>query len=47
MIPQTERVSASGELDPTDPVEVRRAIRAGRFTGFTNTVAHGYVQATW
>jgi uncharacterized protein YcsI (UPF0317 family) len=44
VIPQTERASASGELDPTDPVEVRRAIRAGRFTGFTNTVAHGYVQ---
>src|SRR2546423_4528906 len=44
VIPQTESASASGELDPTDPVGVRRAIRAGRFSGFTNTVAHGYVQ---
>ena len=31
-------------LDPADPVQVRRAIRAGSFMGFTNTVAHGYVQ---
>jgi uncharacterized protein YcsI (UPF0317 family) len=31
-------------FDPSDPVQVRRAIRAGIFTGFTNTVAHGYVQ---
>jgi uncharacterized protein YcsI (UPF0317 family) len=32
------------ELDLADPAQVRRAIRAGTFTGFTNTVAHGYVQ---
>jgi uncharacterized protein YcsI (UPF0317 family) len=44
VIRRTERASASRELDLTDPVEVRHAIRAGRFTGFTNTVAHGYVQ---
>ena len=39
-----QSASAAHELDLSDPVEVRRAIRAGRFTGFTNTVAHGYVQ---
>src|SRR5271165_2719573 len=31
-------------FDLSDPLQVRRAIRAGMFTGFTNTVAHGYVQ---
>jgi uncharacterized protein YcsI (UPF0317 family) len=31
-------------LDFADPTQVRRAIRAGIFKGFTNTVAHGYVQ---
>jgi uncharacterized protein YcsI (UPF0317 family) len=31
-------------LDFADPTQVRRAIRAGIFRGFTNTVAHGYVQ---
>jgi uncharacterized protein YcsI (UPF0317 family) len=31
-------------FDPADPAQVRRAIRAGNFTGFTNTVAPGYVQ---
>ena len=31
-------------VDLSDPAQVRRAIRAGTFTGFTNTVAHGYVQ---
>jgi len=30
--------------DPDDPAEVRRAIRAGSFTGFTNTVARRHVQ---
>jgi uncharacterized protein YcsI (UPF0317 family) len=32
------------QFDLADPVQVRCAIRAGIFTGFTNTVAHGYVQ---
>jgi uncharacterized protein YcsI (UPF0317 family) len=32
------------EIDLSDPVQVRRAIRGGTFTDFTNTVAHGYVQ---
>jgi uncharacterized protein YcsI (UPF0317 family) len=32
------------DLDLSDPVAVRRAIRAGRFKDFTNAVAHGYVQ---
>jgi uncharacterized protein YcsI (UPF0317 family) len=36
--------STARKLDLSDPVEMRRAIRTGRFTGFTNTVAHGYVQ---
>jgi uncharacterized protein YcsI (UPF0317 family) len=31
-------------LDLADPVQVRRAIRAGTFREFTNTVASGYVQ---
>lgn len=31
-------------VDLSDPVSVRRAIRAGQYRGFTNTVAHGYVQ---
>jgi uncharacterized protein YcsI (UPF0317 family) len=31
-------------IDLSDPLQVRRAIRVGTFTGFTNTVAHGYVQ---
>jgi uncharacterized protein YcsI (UPF0317 family) len=44
VIPQTKSASAPHELDLTDPLEVRRAIRAGRFTSFTNTVAPGYVQ---
>jgi uncharacterized protein YcsI (UPF0317 family) len=30
--------------DLADPTQVRRAIRAGTFTAFTNTVAPGYVQ---
>lgn len=32
------------DFDPADPVAVRRAIRQGRFTGFTNLVARGFVQ---
>jgi uncharacterized protein YcsI (UPF0317 family) len=36
--------SSLPQFDLADPVQVRRAIRAGIFTGFTNTVAHGYVQ---
>jgi uncharacterized protein YcsI (UPF0317 family) len=44
VIARTETALAPHEPDLTDPVEVRRAIRAGRFTSFTNTVAHGYVQ---
>jgi uncharacterized protein YcsI (UPF0317 family) len=32
------------DVDVADPVQVRRAIRVGIFKGFTNTVAHGYVQ---
>ena len=36
--------AATSGIDLSDPVQVRRAIRAGTFTGFTNTVAHGYVQ---
>lgn len=31
-------------LDHSDPRAVRRAIRDGRFTGFTNLVARGHVQ---
>jgi uncharacterized protein YcsI (UPF0317 family) len=31
-------------IDLSDPVSVRRAIRTGQYAGFTNTVAHGYVQ---
>ena len=31
-------------VDFADPTQVRRAIRTGIFRGFTNTVAHGYVQ---
>ena len=34
----------AGAFDASDPVVVRRAIRAGTFTGFTNAIAHGYVQ---
>ena len=36
--------SAPGVVDLADPVEVRRAIRANVFKGFTNNVAPGYVQ---
>jgi uncharacterized protein YcsI (UPF0317 family) len=36
--------SPAPDCDFADPAQVRRAIRAGSFTGFTNTVAHGYVQ---
>jgi uncharacterized protein YcsI (UPF0317 family) len=36
--------AAPSGIDLSDPVQVRRAIRAGSFDGFTNTVAHGYVQ---
>ena len=32
------------EIDISDPAQVRRAIRDGRFSAFTNTVAPGYVQ---
>jgi uncharacterized protein YcsI (UPF0317 family) len=32
------------DFDPADPAAVRRAIRAGTFTGFTNHVARDYVQ---
>jgi uncharacterized protein YcsI (UPF0317 family) len=32
------------DVDSANPTQVRRAIRAGIFRGFTNTVAHGYVQ---
>jgi uncharacterized protein YcsI (UPF0317 family) len=35
---------AAAGCDLADPVQVRRAIRAGTFTAFTNTVAPGYVQ---
>jgi uncharacterized protein YcsI (UPF0317 family) len=38
------RSQAPQGLDLRNPAQVRRAIRAGTFTGFTNTVAHGYVQ---
>jgi uncharacterized protein YcsI (UPF0317 family) len=31
-------------IDLSNPTTVRHAIRSGAFTGFTNTVAHGYVQ---
>jgi len=31
-------------FDMTDPAATRRAIREGRFNGFTNLVARGYVQ---
>jgi uncharacterized protein YcsI (UPF0317 family) len=31
-------------VDFANPTQVRRAIRAGIFKGFTNTVAYGYVQ---
>ncbi len=34
----------SAAVDLGDPVQVRRAIRAGTFRAFTNTVAPGYVQ---
>jgi uncharacterized protein YcsI (UPF0317 family) len=39
-----QSASVAHDLDLSDPIEVRRAIRTGRFTGFTNAVAHGYVQ---
>jgi uncharacterized protein YcsI (UPF0317 family) len=42
--PSANSASALPQFDLADPVQVRRAIRAGIFTGFTNTVAHGYVQ---
>jgi uncharacterized protein YcsI (UPF0317 family) len=42
--PSPERISPAPRFDSSDPLQVRRAIRAGIFTGFTNTVAHGYVQ---
>jgi len=32
------------DVDLRDPAQVRRAIRAGTFKGFTNAVASGYVQ---
>jgi uncharacterized protein YcsI (UPF0317 family) len=32
-------------FDPDDPRAVRRAIRDGRFTGFTNSVARRHIQA--
>lgn len=35
---------AEPDFDAADPASVRRAIRAGRFSGFTNHVARGYVQ---
>jgi uncharacterized protein YcsI (UPF0317 family) len=39
-----ERPPPSSSCDFANPVQVRHAIRAGTFTAFTNTVAHGYVQ---
>jgi uncharacterized protein YcsI (UPF0317 family) len=39
-----ERAQMPTGCDLADPRAVRRAIRAGTFTAFTNTVAHGYVQ---
>jgi uncharacterized protein YcsI (UPF0317 family) len=44
MAQATQRPKAPPGCDLADPVQVRRAIRAGTFTGFTNMVAHGYVQ---
>ena len=38
------RPSLSASFDPADPAAVRRAIRAGLFRDFTNTVAPGFVQ---
>lgn len=35
---------ARPDFDTDDPAAVRRAIREGRFTGFTNHVARGHVQ---
>jgi uncharacterized protein YcsI (UPF0317 family) len=32
------------DVDSAHPSQLRQAIRAGFFKGFTNTVAHGYVQ---
>jgi uncharacterized protein YcsI (UPF0317 family) len=39
-----KEMSGAPAFDASDPLQVRRAIRAGIFTGFTNMVAHGYVQ---
>jgi uncharacterized protein YcsI (UPF0317 family) len=44
MSPLTEGSQRPSECDLADPAQVRRAIRAGTFTAFTNTVAPGYVQ---
>ena len=40
----TTTAAPAPDIDLSDPVAVRRAIRSGTFTRFTNTVAHGYVQ---
>ena len=40
----TTQTAAAATLDLSDPAVVRRAIRRGAFTSFTNTVAPGYVQ---
>jgi uncharacterized protein YcsI (UPF0317 family) len=42
MTQSLERISSAFDLE--NPAEVRRAIRAGRFTGFTNHVARRFVQ---
>jgi uncharacterized protein YcsI (UPF0317 family) len=42
--PPAERLDVPPQSDLADPAQVRRGIRAGTFTAFTNTVAPGYVQ---
>src|SRR5438105_4770266 len=36
----------SPAFDTNDPVALRRAIRNGTYRGYTNGLAHGYVQAS-
>ena len=43
-LPARSDATSSAAFDAADPRSVRLAIREGRFTGFTNHVAPGYVQ---
>ena len=47
MLTQKQDGNASAAaFDTSDPVALRRAIRTGAYTGYTNGLAHGYVQAS-